>query len=323
MKLFIAIVAIVVIGGLLALSAKRRGSRATRPLPPAAPEAVASLRRDVETLCAFGQRNTFAHENIVAAAGFLERELRAAGYAVDRQTYTVASAGVPVDNLSVELRGSAKPDEIVVIGAHYDSVFGSPGADDNASGVAALLALARQFAGYAPRRTLRFVFFANEEPPHFQTHDMGSWQYAKRCRDRGEKIAAMVSVETVGYFDDTRGSQQYPAPLSSFYPDTGNFIGFASNIGSRGLLSRCVKAFRRTSELPVESTAMPEAVPGIGWSDQWAFWQFGWRAIMVTDTAPYRNPNYHRPSDRPHTLDYERLAHVVTGLGGVVEDLTR
>lgn len=274
---------------------------------------VEQLRRDVGALCAIGERNTFVPESLSAAAALIEREFSAAGYRVE----------VEAANVIVELRGSKRADEIVVIGAHYDSVMGTIGADDNASGVAALLALARQFARAKPERTLRFVAFVNEEPPHFQTQDMGSWQYAKRCHDRGERIVAMLSLESIGYYDTRRGSQNYPVPLSALYPDTGNFIAFAANVASRHLNARCVRAFRKTTKFPVESASLPEAIPGIGWSDQWSFWQFGWPAIMVTDTAPYRNPHYHEPSDVPSTLDYARMAQVVEGLAGVVDELTR
>jgi Zn-dependent M28 family amino/carboxypeptidase len=318
----IAVAGAVLLTGAMVFAAKKR-QRVSGPLGAADREAVASLRRDVEALCAIGERSTFIPENLARAADLIDRELTTAGYEVERQPYDVRAYDVRSENLIVEIRGASKPEEIVVIGAHYDCVTGTVGADDNASGVAALLALARQFADAKPARTLRFVAFANEEPPHFQSQDMGSWQYAKRCRDRKEKIVAMVSLETIGYYDDARGSQQYPPPLAALYPDTGNFIGFASNVGSRGLLSRAVKAFRATTAFPAESAAMPEAIPGIGWSDQWSFWQFGWNAIMVTDTAPFRNPHYHRSSDRPGTLDYERLAHVVHGLSGVVTDLVR
>jgi hypothetical protein len=319
MKLVVGIaVAVVLLAGVTLYAMKKRSPRTAQPLDAPPRASVEGLRKDVEALCAIGERNTVVPENLARAADYIERSFTAAGYRVERQTYEVMRDGVRADNVIVELPGS---DEIVVIGAHYDCVNGTVGADDNASGVAALLALARTFAGSKPKRTLRFVAFANEEPPHFQSQDMGSWQYAKRARDRREKIVAMVSLETIGYYDDRPGSQQYPPPLAALYPNTGNFIGFASNVGSRALLSRAIKAFRATTKFPAESAAMPEAIPGIGWSDQWSFWQFGWPAIMVTDTAPFRNPHYHRPSDRPATLDYERLAHVVHGMEGVVRAL--
>ena len=279
------------------------------------------LRRDVSSLFALGERSTFVPAHLDAAADFIERGLAAAGGRVERHTYDVPQDGVRVHNLIVEIRGGERPAEIVVVGAHYDSVSGTAGADDNASGVAALLALARRFANATPKRTLRLVAFANEEPPHFQSESMGSLQYARRCHERGERIVAMISLESIGYFDDRPGSQQYPALLSALYPDRGNFIAFASNLTSRGLTSRCVRAFRAHTSMPVESASLPEAVPGIGWSDQWSFWQYGWPAVMVTDTAPFRNPHYHEPTDTPETLDYERLAMVVDGVDGVIREL--
>ena len=276
---------------------------------------AAELRRDVEALCGYAPRNVYAPENLAAAATFLARELP------ERQTYR--ADGVEVANLILEIRGAKNPEEIVVIGAHYDSVDISPGADDNASGVAALLALARRFRETHPAKTLRFVAFVNEEPPHFQTAAMGSWQYARRCRERNENVVAMLSLETMGYYDDREGSQQYPPPLDAFYPSRGNFLGFASNVGSRSLTRRCVKVFRAHSRLPAESASLPEAIPQIGWSDQWSFWQFGYKAIMVTDTAPFRNPHYHMSHDTPETLDYVRLALAVDGLQAVVRELTQ
>jgi Zn-dependent M28 family amino/carboxypeptidase len=320
MKLAAVIIVVLLVAAIFVVAMRRRPAIANAP---AAPEAsVDQLRRDVEALCAIGERSTFVPKSLDAAAAWIERELSAAGYRVERQTYRVESDRVDASNVIVELRGSTKPGEIVVIGAHYDCVTGTIGADDNASGVAALLALARRFASAKPERTLRFVAFANEEPPHFQSQDMGSWQYAKRCHDRRETIVAMLSLETIGYYDDARGSQQYPPPLSALYPDTGNFIALASNIASRALTARCVRAFRGRTSFPIESASMPEAIPGIGWSDQWSFWQFGWPAVMVTDTAPYRNPHYHEASDVPSTLDYARMAQVVEGLTGVVEELS-
>jgi Zn-dependent M28 family amino/carboxypeptidase len=278
----------------------------------------ASLRRDVEALATrIGERNVAHARAYAQAAGYIEQALRNCGFGTARQTFEVQ--GVECANVEAALEG-AESAEIVVIGAHYDSVIGSPGADDNGSGVAALLALARAFAKQKPARTLRFVFFANEEPPHFQSAAMGSWRYAKRCRERKENIVAMLSLETIGYFSDEKGSQQYPLADHS-YPSIGNFIAFASNLKSAELLDRTIAVFRAHSKVPAEGGALPEEVPGVAWSDQWSFWQFGYPAVMLTDTAPFRNPHYHRSSDRPQTLDYERLAGVVEGLVHVVGDL--
>jgi Zn-dependent M28 family amino/carboxypeptidase len=271
---------------------------------------AAELERDVRALCALGPRNTWAPAAMLAAADFIEASLD--GYRVEAHAYEEG------ENLIAEIGGN---DEIVVVGAHYDTVEGSPGADDNASGVAALIAIARASIDARPKRTLRFAFFANEEPPHFQTQSMGSWRYARRCRDRRERVVAMLSLESLGYYDDAPGTQQYPPLMAPFYPGTANFIGFAGNLASRALVKECTRSFRRHSSVPAESAALPELVPEIGWSDQWAFWRCGWPALMVTDTAPFRNPHYHASTDTPDTLDYERLARVTEGLIGVVQDL--
>lgn len=275
----------------------------------------AKLSDDVRMLAdVIGERNILRPKELEASANFLEQSLCRAGYEVRRQTYAVD--GVSCRNLEAEIRGS---DEIVVIGGHYDSVFGSPGANDNATGAAAVLALAREFSGRSAGRTLRFVEFVNEEPPHFQTEQMGSLVYARECRARGEKIVAMLSLETMGYFSDEKGSQKYPFPFNLLYPNTGNFIGFVANRASRKLLDQVIGAYR--SPVPCRSVATFEAIPGIGWSDQWSFWQAGYPGIMVTDTAPFRYPHYHTALDTPDKIDYGRLAQVVEGLVAVVRSL--
>jgi Zn-dependent M28 family amino/carboxypeptidase len=201
-------------------------------------------------------------------------------------------------------------------------VTGAPGANDNGSGVAGVLALARRFAGKPCARTLRFVAFVNEEPGHFQTELMGSWVYARRCKERGDRIAAMVSLETIGCFFHEPGTQSYPAPgLGLCYPTTGNFIAFVGDLSSRKLVRRAIGSFRRGAEFPSEGAALPASIPGIGWSDHWAFWQHGYPAIMVTDTAPFRYPHYHLRSDTPEQLDYDSMSRVIFGLEKVVAEL--
>ena len=271
---------------------------------------IAELREDVYTLAGtIGERNLLTPDAYADAARFIADALRNAGYAPRIDDAANVEAEIGAGN------------EIVVVGAHYDTVPGSPGADDNASGVAALLAIARRFAHQKPQRTLRFVAFANEEPPYFTTEQMGSWTYAKRCHDRRERVVAMVSIEAIGYYSDAAGSQQYPELLEAVYPTTGNFIAFVSNPASRALLGRCVDVFRRHAAIPCEAGALPEDVPGIAWSDQWSFWRFGYEAIMVTDTALFRNPHYHERSDLPDTLDYARLAQTTEGLIAVTRAL--
>jgi Zn-dependent M28 family amino/carboxypeptidase len=200
-------------------------------------------------------------------------------------------------------------------------VLGSPGANDNGSGVAALLTLARLWANSEPVRTLRFVAFVNEEPPFFQKDEMGSAVYARHCRAQGDQIEAMLSLETIGYYSSAKGSQKYPFPVGLFYPSEGDFIGFVSNAQNARLVRQCIAAFRQHTAFPSQGGALPGFLPGVGWSDHWAFWQQGFPALMITDTAPFRYPFYHEASDTPDKLDYERIARVLTGLNHVLEDL--
>ncbi len=293
------------------------------PLPPLSEQELALrdfLRQDVGVLAGvIGERNLVAHHNLTAAVAFLVDAFEKVGYAVQYQDYVVD--GRPCSNIEVELRGRERADEIVLIGAHYDSVRGCRGANDNATGVAALVALARAFAGQRPRRTLRFVAFVNEEPPYFQTAAMGSLVYAQRSRSRQERIVAMLSLETMGYYADEPGSQVYPFPFKLFYPAQGNFIAFIGNLASRRLVRTVIAAFRRHTRFPSEGAALPAAVPGVGWSDQWAFWQQGYPGLMVTDTALFRYPYYHTAGDTPDKVDYPRLARVVGGLEHVIAEL--
>lgn len=317
MKLLIILASVLALVVIVILVMKMPGRSFAGPAPPldVAQNALRdALKRDVAQLA---ERNVLNEKAYAEAADFIERSLREAGYATERQAFL--AEGVVCANIVAERRGTSG--EIVVIGAHYDTVEGSPGADDNGSGVAGLLALARKFAHAQPRSTLRFVAFANEEPPYFMTNLMGSYRYAQRCHERGEKIVAMLSLESIGYYRDAPGSQQYPAGLEHVFPDRGNFVAFASNLGSRGLLHDCIETFRAHATVPSEGASLPESVPGVAWSDQWSFWRFGYPAVMVTDTAPYRNPNYHTERDVPETLDYERFARVVEGLGSVVSSL--
>ena len=281
----------------------------------------AELVADVQALAGeIGERNTTRYAQLNAAADFIEGSLVRAGLTPRRNSYDVR--GRACHNIEVEIPG-ARPD-ILVVGAHYDSVFGSAGANDNASGVAGMLALARRFAGKPCGQTLRFVAFVNEEPPYFQTEEMGSLVYARRCKERGDQIAAMISLETIGYFSDAPRSQTYPAAgLGFFYPTTGNFIGFVANTRSRALLRAAVSAFKNQQKLPCEGAALPAAIPGIGWSDQWSFWECGYPAIMVTDTAPFRYPHYHSGTDTPDKLDYDRFALVVSGMEKVIAELAK
>ena len=294
-------------------------------LPPLTQKEVAlrdSLQRDVQKLGSeIGERNFLHYKELMAAADFLDASFAQAGYQVPRQGYTIDNQ--TYYNLEVEIPGTQKADEIVIIGGHYDSVSGSPGANDNGTGAAATVELARLFAGKKPSRTLRFVEFVNEEPPFFFSEGMGSLVYASRCKQRSEKVVAMLSLETIGYYSDKIGSQRYPLPeLSSIYPLQGNFISFIGNLASESLVRDAIASFRRHTQFPSEGTALPNEITGVSWSDQWSFWQQGYPGVMVTDTAPFRYPYYHTSDDTPDKVNYESLARVVAGLEYAIADLS-
>lgn len=283
-------------------------------------ELAKRLESHVRTLAGeIGERNLSRYSALLRAADYIETSFISAGFRPASQRFQVH--GKSVRNIEAEIPGSESDLGIVVVGAHYDSVEGSPGANDNATGVGAVLALARLLNGRALRRSVRFVAFVNEEPPYFYTDAMGSVQYADRSAARNERIVAMLSLETIGYYSDRQGSQRYPVPLSLFYADTGNFIGFVGNLRSRNLVRRAVGRFRAEARFPSEGLAAPGWLTGVGWSDHWSFWRAGFPAIMVTDTALFRYSQYHTAADGPDIVDYARYARVVDGLVPVVMDL--
>ena len=303
---------------------KMPGPAFAGPLPPLTPNQElirAGLQRDVQALAGdIGVRSDETYSNVQRAAVYIERRLKDLGFTVMSQEYTARDHSYR--NIEATLSGlPGHAHEVVILGAHYDTAEDAPGADDNASGVAGVLELARIFAQEHQARTIRFVFFPNEEPPSFPTADMGSRQYATAARERNDQIVAMLSIESIGYYDMDKGSQRYPFPLNLAYPNVGDFIGFVSNLRSRSLLHRAIGAFRAHATLPTQGAAAPAWVPGVWWSDHWSFWRVGYPAIMITDTAPYRNPFYHTPQDTPDKLDYDRMARVVHGLTHVVRAL--
>jgi hypothetical protein len=279
-----------------------------------------NLKRHVVMLAQqIGERNVWNAQALLGASRYIRQTLENLGYRVRVQSFE--SAEMTVQNLEVELPGVRLPQEVIVFGAHYDSVLGTPGANDNASGIAALLEIARLMAGKKPARTLRLVAFANEEAPFFDSDEMGSKVYAKRASQRNEDIKAMVSLEMIGYYSDKRGSQRYPFPFSIFYPDTANFVGFVGNLSSRRLVRQALGAFRASTAFPSEGLAAPSWVTGVAWSDHWSFWQVGYPAIMITDTAFFRYEHYHRPTDTSDKLDYQSMARVTRGLLDVAIEL--
>lgn len=321
------LVVFVLIGCGLAWMTVMPGWSHSGELPQLTPEQQ-GLARELEaavTVLAgdIGPRNHAQQDKLELAAAWISSELSTAGWTVSGQEWRTRHSGKAARNIIADQPAGDPTAPLIIVGAHYDSVSGCPGANDNASGTAALLALARRLRDLKGAARLRLVAFTDEEPPAFWTGEMGSLKYARKLKDDGETVRAMLSIETIGCYSDKPGSQKYPAPFNLVYPSRGDFIGFVGNLASRGLARRCTGRFRGAVPFPSEGVAAPEATPGIGWSDHWSFWKIDVPAVMITDTAPFRYPHYHRPSDTPDKLDYERMARVVFGLEVVIRDLVK
>lgn len=301
------------LGGCLASCVTQPGVRAI-----ASPDAAidpAALERHVRMLSSTLHPRSFDNpEKLDAAAEYIRSEFAAMGVSAEAQVYEVE--GKPVRNLVARFGPASGP--LMVIGAHYDSCGDTPGADDNASGVAGLLELARALAARPPVHAVELVAYTLEEPPFFRTEHMGSHQHASALARQGRDVRLMLSLEMIGYFRDTPGSQQYPlAPLKLLYPDEGNFIALVGAYRDFGVMRRVKGLFKGASDLPATSISAPALVQGVDFSDHRSYWRFGMPALMVTDTAFLRNPNYHGAGDTADTLDYTRMAKVVRGVYAV------
>ncbi|MCE9683632.1 M28 family peptidase [Halomonas alkalisoli] len=268
-----------------------------------------------------GERHYWRPDELHAAADYIEHAFREAGHEPLRQA--VPTGNREFHNVEVRLPGERQGAEVLVVGAHYDTVRGSPGADDNASGVAVLLELARLLQDVTLDRSLHLVAFVNEEMPFFGTDAMGSLRYARQARQEGMDITGMISLEMLGYYTDAPGSQYHPPLLGHFYPDRGDFVAFIGNLSSRSLVRQVIGAFRESAQVPSEGLAAPELIGDIRRSDHWAFWEMGYPAMMITDTANFRNPHYHGPEDTPDRLDYDTMARVTEGLASALEAMAR
>ena len=295
------------------------GTNPRRPLPPldtAQADLQQRLSRHVYTLAEdIGERHHEALPALNRAADYIEQQFRSFGYVPAVREFGEQR----FRNISVELHGREQGDQVIVVGAHYDTVWLSPGADDNASGVAGLLEIARALHGRRFARTLRLIAFVNEEEPFYGTELMGSRRSAEASRNRGENIVAMYSLEMIGYYSDQPGSQHYPRMIRRFYPQQADFIAFVSNLANARLLRDSVRRFRQQAVFPAEGLAAPEwLVPDVNRSDHAAYWNVRYPALMITDTANYRNYAYHNTGDVARTLDYAAMARVVSGLTGML-----
>lgn len=256
-----------------------------------------------------------------ACARWLNVQLEGLGFSVKWQPFKVDER--LLYNLEIEVPGTSRADEIIVVGAHYDTFKGCPGADDNATGVAAVMELARMFKDKKPDRTIRFCLFAHEESHNYPDRTMGSYHYARWCKQSRHNIVAMLSLEMIGYYSDMPGSQKYPFPFNAFYPDTGNFLGFIGNTKSRSLVRDLVKSFRANTKFPCEGVAAPSWLKDAARSDNWSFWHFGYPAVMVTDTSNFRFPYLHTAEDTADKLDFDRMTQAVIGIARLLEEMAR
>lgn len=265
-----------------------------------------------------GERNYGKRPALEKAADYIEEQFKSYRYVP--KTQIISNKGFR--NIVVDLYGKQYRDEIIVVGAHYDTAWMTPGADDNASGVAALLEIARMLNNKAQARSIRFVAFVNEEWPFFGGEEMGSRYHAKRARESNENIIGMFSLEMLGYYSDEPKSQYLPRPIRPFYPRTGDFIAFVSNVFSRSLLVNAIAEFRENSMFPSQGLAAPQwLVRAVRRSDNSSFWAYAYPAVMITDTANFRNWAYHNAADKHDTLDYDRMARVVNGVTVMLERL--
>ncbi len=293
--------------------------------PPPGTGLAALLEQHVRAVASV-EHNTASPKALEQSARYIESRLAGFGYQVRRQEYS--SDGQRVRNIEVSLvntSGIKPPARIVIVGAHYDSARGAPGANDNGSGTAALLELARLLKDARLRvgTELKFVFFVNEEPPYFLGDDMGSQRHAQDLRKRSQPVEAALILETIGYYVNAAGSQRYPPGLEKHFPSTGNFIAFVGTTQSSDLVRSTLAAFRAASSFPAEGLAAPESVPGVSLSDHASYNRMGYPAIMVTDTAFMRYPYYHTAQDTPDKIDYQSLARVTEGLAKVVAGMVR
>jgi hypothetical protein len=296
-------------------------------LPPLTDQELALAARLKTHIAAIAARehNIAHHDELEKVARYIETTLESYGYVVHRQNFAVDDKTVRNIDVIIEPRTGVPAPEVLVVGAHYDSAPTTPGANDNATGAAAVIELARLLGDLkgSTKRRIRFALFVNEEPPYFQTPDMGSLRYAQALAAQNERVVAMYSLETLGYYSDKPGSQQYPGPFGMMFPDRANFIAFVGMLGSRPLVRETVRSFRSHTAFPTIGGAAPASLEGIGWSDHWAFAEQGFPAVMITDTALFRYPHYHRPTDTPDKVDVEKLARVVKGIERVIREAAR
>lgn len=288
------------------------------------------LFADVFTLCTeFPDRNITDWEQLTKAGAWITNRFIRLGYQIEIEPLPIPAKGEGwTTNTIATLLGTTHPEEIIVIGAHYDTEINTPGADDNASGVAVMLELARRFANNPQPRTIRFIAFTNEENSNSINTGMGSLTSARNSKDRGDHIIAMLSLEMLGYYSDEPNSQTYPFPremaqqLGLDLPTVGNFIAIVARTNDEPLVAQLAQSMSQAGTIPVVAAPLPPQIPAIYRSDHANYWLHGYPAAMITDTSQYRTPHYHKMTDTPNTLDYNRMAAVADALESAVHSLT-
>ncbi len=278
-----------------------------------------NLKRHVTNLTDnIGERHIRKPKALHKAANYISQQWTMMGYEVERQPFT--AKGMKCENLEVTKTGKDNPDDILLICAHYDTAKDCPGANDNASGIAAMLEITRHFSHASPNCSLRFVALANEKPPFYGTEKSGSWIYAHRASHNGDKIRVVIILESLGYYSNSNQSQLYPPLMGMFHPAQGNFLAMASNLASMATMRKFAKCFKKHSRFRFETMIMQNFLPWVKWSDSSPFWLNGYHAFMVSDTAPYRYPFYNSSRDTTEKLDYQCLTFVTDGLIRAIEE---
>jgi hypothetical protein len=305
---------------------KCEGSWNGVPLERQGDSDLGNIRKELESdiyhmAVRLGPRNAFSYERLQKCAEWIKKRWESQGYAVKSHKFSIQEKDY--ENLEIEIRGQKTPTEIVVVSAQYDTLPDSPGANNNASGVAVLLQLSNLLKNFSPDRTLRLVNFVNEEDPFFGTEWMGSFKYAENAYQKHENIKIMLSIDSIGIYKDEPGSQKLPFPFSVFYPDRGNFLAFIGDFGSRKYMIQATRGFKKGSSFLIKAGVVPKWAKGAAWSDHSSFWKFGYPGIQITDTGAFRSPYHTTKEDTIEKINLDALSRIVMGMYGSIIELSK
>jgi len=295
------------------------------PLEMGMKEELKGMENELRAIVSFfadslGPRNPVHYASLTAAKNWIINRWESIGYEVNEQTFLVE--GKECSNLEIVLPGSQRSSEIVILSAQYDTWPDSPGANNNASGMAVLLKLSEMLKNYQPDRTLRLVAFTTQEPPYDNTESMGSLRYAQRSKELGEDIRVILSMDAIGIYRHEPGTQKLPFPFSLFYPDRGDFLGFIANLKTRPYVVEATRGFRKGSSFPIRGGGVPSWVKGAAWSDHGSFWKFGYAGMQITDTGAYRSLSHTTSEDTIDKIDFVALARITIGMYASIIELT-